>query len=221
VHSGIPRTLNRLLEEARGTHVVWLGNDDLLMPRLLSNYASLLQTWPEIVFAYGDLIRIDSHGKDIDKIAYPDYFGDRLVLSRFLLGNIVPAPGSMVNLGVVRAVGGFDNDIPYSNDYDLWVRLAATGLPFKHIGQTSCKYRWHGSNISNNTERIGSDDLKILHKMLSSYELNQICADLEWFDNPQKAESLACDRVFELLTQKKDDKAAKYWLERKKALLHT
>jgi hypothetical protein len=218
LHSGIPRTFNRILEEARGSHIVWLGNDDLLIPGLLSKYALLLQNWPEVVFSYGDLIRIDSHGEEIHKIPYPEFFGDKLLLSRFLLENVVPAPGSMANLGVMRAIGGFDNDIPYSNDYDLWVRLAATGLPFKHIGQVTCKYRWHGSNISNHTEGLSADDLKILHKMLSSYDLTQICADLNWLENPQKAESLACDRIFDLLTQKKDDIAAEYWLKRKKYL---
>ncbi len=218
-HSGIPRTVNALISQARGSHVVWMGNDDLCMPGLLAEYAMLLQTWPEIVYAYGDLIKIDSAGHEIDRWIYPDFFGDRMLLSRFLMGNVVPGPGSMANLGVMRAIGGFDNDIPFSNDYDLWARLAATGLPFKHIGRPSCKYRWHGSNISNRADALSADELKILHKMLETYDLEQISADLDWSGDRKRAEIQACERVATLLLRKHDHAAAQSWEQRRQELL--
>jgi hypothetical protein len=191
-----------------------MGNDDLFMPGLLGDYARLLQTWPEIVYAYGDLIKIDSAGKEIGYLPYSDFFGDRTLLSRFMFGNVVPGPGSMANLDVMLAVGGFDNDIPFSNDYDLWARLAATGLPFKHIGRTTCKYRWHGSNTSNRDDLLADDDLKILHKMLDTYDLSQICADLDWAIDTIRAEIKACERIVDLLNKKNDHRAAKVWDQR-------
>ena len=217
-HSGIPRTVNRVLAEARGSHVIWMGNDDLCLPGLLREYARLIQTWPEVVFAYGELIKIDSQGKNIDLLPYPDLFGDRTLLSRFLVGNVVPGPGSMANLAVMRAVGGFDNDIPFSNDYDLWARLAATGLPFKHIGRATCKYRWHGSNISNRAQGLVADELQVLQKMLATYTLKQICADLDWAHQPESAEIQACKRIAGLLTRKKDPAGALLWEQRQLAL---
>jgi hypothetical protein len=213
-HSGIPRTLNRVLIEAQGTHVVWLGNDDLLMQGILRDYSLLLQSWPEVVFAYGDLIRIDSAGSEIDRLQYTDLFGDRILLSRFLLGNMVPAPGSMANLAVMRAIGGFDNEIPDSNDYDMWVRLASTGLPFKHVGRASCKYRLHAFNSSSRVEALAADDLKVLHKMLATYDLRRIFADLEWVNDPRGSELTSCHRIVTLLTKKNDHSAADLWVQR-------
>ncbi len=217
-HSGIPRTVNRLITEARGSHVVWMGNDDLCLPGLLSDYAHLVQTWPEVVFAYGDLIKIDSAGNEIERLPYPDFFGDRMLLSRFLVGNVVPGPGSMANLAVMRAIGGFDNDIPFCNDYDMWARLSATGLAFKHIGRPTCKYRWHGSNISNRAEGLIADQLRILKKMLMTYDLPSICADLDWSLDPHRAGLQACERVIGLLIRKNDSAGAQIWERRQQAL---
>ena len=217
-HSGIPRTANRLLNEARGSHVVWMGNDDILMPGLLREYALLLQTWPEVVFAYGDLIKIDSAGNEIGLLTYSDFFGDRFLLTRFLISNVVPGPGSMTNVGVVRAIGGFDNDIPFCIDYDLWGRLSATGLPFKHIGRPTCKYRMHNSNISNRTDDLVVDELYILKKMLSSFDLAQICADFDWANDPKRAEVQACERIVTLLSRKNDLASSQLWEKRKQTM---
>jgi len=217
-HSGIARTVNRLLDDARGSHVVWMGNDDLCMPGLLRDYARLLQTWPEVVFAYGDLIKINSSGEEIGRIHYQDSFGDRILISRFLLGNAVPGPGSMANLAVMRAIGGFDNDIPFSNDYDMWVRLAATGLPFKHMERYTCKYRWHESNVSHRADLLAVDDLKILRKMLGSFDLRRICADLNWANDPKRSEIMACERIVALFVRKNDYGTALLWQQRQQAL---
>ena len=217
-HSGIPRTVNMLLDVAKGSHVVWMGNDDLCLPGLLADYSKLLQTWPEIVYAYGDLIKIDSDGREVEHMPYSDYFGDRTLLSRFLISNVVPGPGSMANLAVMRSVGGFDNEVPFCNDYDLWARLASTGLPFKHIGRATCKYRWHGSNISQLADKLALDELQILHKMLATYDLSEICADLYLTKDPKTAEILACERVVSLLKQRNDVSSAHLWHLRQLAL---
>jgi glycosyltransferase involved in cell wall biosynthesis len=197
-HSGIPTTLNILLSEARGSHILWLGNDDILIEGIVNKYAALLSIWPEISFAYGDLQTIDEEGEHIDILRYPDYFGDRLLLSRFLFGNLVPGPGSIANKEIMQAVGGFDNDIPYSNDYDMWVRLAATGLPFKHIGSVTCKYRRHRNNVSNQKEKLKADDLKVFKKMLARYDVPSLCADIDWSKLGAGAMELANQRISEL-----------------------
>jgi hypothetical protein len=134
------------------------------------------------------------------------------------MGNVVPAPGSMANLEIMRKVGGFDENIPYSNDYDLWVRLAATGLPFKHVERYTCKYRWHQSNVSHRADMLAVDDLKILNKMIGTYEIRQLCADLDWNTNARRAEIQACERIYALLSRKNDQEAARSWEYRRNLL---
>jgi hypothetical protein len=100
----------------------------------------------------------------------------------------------------------------------MWARLSATGLAFKHIGRPTCKYRWHGSNISNRAEGLIADQLRILKKMLMTYDLPSICADLDWSLDPHRAGLQACERVIGLLIRKNDSAGAQIWERRQQAL---
>ena len=71
------------------------------------------------------------------------------ILEHLIRGNfILSASLVMLRRSAFDAAGGFDASQPHwSDDYDLWMRIAARG-PFLYQIETLAGYRRHGSNTS-------------------------------------------------------------------------
>jgi hypothetical protein len=58
-----------------------------------------------------------------------------------------PQSTAIARREVLEAVGGYDVSYLYSQDYDLWLRLAESG-PFVCTDRLTGSYRWHDAQIS-------------------------------------------------------------------------
>jgi len=204
-NSGIPKSRNRLLEEAQGDYILWLDSDDALTPDVVVRHMAFAAAWPEVAMFYAGLIRFDSEsGQVIEELPYKNYFGDPLLLSRLFIANQLPMPGSMVKRSVMLALGGFDESLSAAEDYDLWARIVGKNLSVMHIGGFSCYYRWHYNNISHQTEKTRKGEITVLRKLLNTHDLGKLCADLDWKNNFGPAKIMATERVGALFRQKDD-----------------
>ncbi|WP_424195630.1 glycosyltransferase [Ampullimonas aquatilis] len=217
-HSGLAATRNRALAEAQGNYIVWHDSDDVLLPNVLSDYAQLVANWPEVAVAYGDLIQMDRAGQLGQTLRYDNHAGNGHLLARLFIQNALPMPGTLVKTAVMRDLGGFDENIAASIDYDLWLRIAAHKLMFLHLGRPVAHYRWHGGNASFKADSVKQEDLYILHKALGQIEVKKLCSDLDW-KHPLSAEVSAYGRVAQLLEQRGDANAAKAWREHARSML--
>lgn len=123
----LPGARNAGAAMATGAWLAFLDDDDVWSPEKLrvqiDAARALGRAWVygRAVVTDGDLRMIEE-----DPFPNPDELGQLL-----LQGNWIPGGGSnvIVERGVFRRAGGFDEELRFFEDWDLWLRLLDTGLP--------------------------------------------------------------------------------------------
>jgi glycosyltransferase involved in cell wall biosynthesis len=135
---------NRGLAEARAPFVMFLDDDDWLLPGALGALASRLDAHPEAVAAVGarrvwfteeGYQRRDSH---------PHRLRVRPILDDLLLEWSAVSGQNLYRTRLVREVGGYDETLVSCEDRDLWLRLAVLG-PVVLCPETVMTYRVHAA----------------------------------------------------------------------------
>jgi GT2 family glycosyltransferase len=124
---------NRGLHEARGRAVIFLDQDDVWHPDMLARQLARLDAdpslgaavcrylhwWPQRgAYAAAEGLWGDDPGPGID----PEFSG--WVYHQFLFDCWALTSGTLLRRDVVVAAGGFDESLPFSEDWDLWLRLS-------------------------------------------------------------------------------------------------
>jgi GT2 family glycosyltransferase len=114
---------NRSLERARGEAIVWLADDDLLMPDHLERLGALWDTGRyDLVHGSGVLIHPDDSlewfGTDWSVPAHRE---------ELELRNTNPMASVALRVELAQAIGGWDARVPRMADWDLWKRAFAAG----------------------------------------------------------------------------------------------
>jgi glycosyltransferase involved in cell wall biosynthesis len=172
---------NAGLERARGPLVCLLDSDDLWLPRYLETMAAALTRDREAALAYTDAWRLDDGTRRIHRRtimaqqrppAEPPRDPDRLV-AELLERNFVYTSAT-VRRAVLEDVGGF-RTLTRSEDYELWLRIAASGRHFVPAGAVLAVYRDRpGSRIHDPAAMIRGR-AEIYRAVLDSYELSPAC----------------------------------------------
>jgi glycosyltransferase involved in cell wall biosynthesis len=138
---GAAHPRNLAIARARAPYIAFLDADDLLKPGKLGAAADALDAHPEAGFAFGEFEHIDAEGRLLESFVVRDKLAacplaltplgedwsliPQTELARgFLYRNFISPSGVMVRRSVLDAVGGFDESLRYSEDLDLWFRLA-------------------------------------------------------------------------------------------------
>ena len=116
---------------AQGAWIALLDDDDLFLPHHLATLGTALAKTPaELAHAACRLLRPDREeviGSPVDRAA-------------LLLANSIPTCATLVSRAAILAVGGFDEELPFLEDWDLWIRLAQRS-PFVFVDQVTSVYR--------------------------------------------------------------------------------
>jgi glycosyltransferase involved in cell wall biosynthesis len=125
---------NRALGVAQGELVSFLDGDDVWLPGKLRAQVSYLSNHPATTLLYGNwsVWHPDSAGQWPDPLRFADAYdensvdesGSGWIYTRLLLDSIVCTITAMMPTELLRAVGGFDEELRIGEDYDLWLRLS-------------------------------------------------------------------------------------------------
>jgi glycosyltransferase involved in cell wall biosynthesis len=185
--SGRPsRPRNVGIARARAPYVAFLDADDLIKPDKLSAAVNALDRQPEAGFAFADFERIDERGTLLRKSAIADFpmfhtltsvpVGDnwhlipQADLARGLLyENFIGTSGVVLRKHLLTEIGPFDESTVYSEDRDLWFRLAhrCGALYWNHVGHS---YRDRPGNLTGGPEaRNARDRITVLQREKSRW----------------------------------------------------
>ena len=142
-NSGIEGASNFGFQRARGNYVVRVDADDRLLPNFLHHMQAHLTN--EFGFFYSDYVVINADGKDIEEIALPEFDPAEIRMRGDFL-----ATGTLYSAKTLEDFGYYSTEIKNGGleNYELILRLIATGIVGKHISNRLFCYRRHSLNIS-------------------------------------------------------------------------
>ncbi len=151
-HRGAAAALNRAISLARGEWVAWLSADDRFLPRKLEVEMAQVErerpALPDLGLVYSDFYSTDEDGNILRRERPPTY-PDRQAWFDALVGSgcLINGSTTLILREAFDRVGPFDESLPQSHDYDMWIRLARA-YDFSHIPEPLVYYRVHPRRLS-------------------------------------------------------------------------
>jgi glycosyltransferase involved in cell wall biosynthesis len=144
---GLTVSLNEALSAARGRFVARMDADDTAMHERFERQMAYLESHPECAAIGSWMLLVDPDG---DPVGYSKPPEDHEAIDRYNLiwgGGGIPHPSAMMRLDAVRRVGCYREELPVSQDGDLFLRLAEIGR-LANLPAILLRYRLHASSVS-------------------------------------------------------------------------
>jgi GT2 family glycosyltransferase len=133
-NSGIAVASNTAARLATGTFLALLDHDDVLTPHALLEMALRLEQTPEADLLYSDEDKLTMAGEFVQPFYKPDFSPELLLAQNYL------CHFSAIRTSVFWDVGGFQEGIDGSQDFDLFLRVTEVARSVEHIPKIL--YHW-------------------------------------------------------------------------------
>lgn len=193
---GRPFARNTVVENLRSSHLMWLDDDDALLPQAIESHASVLRELPETDILYGNLVMCNERLNPVYELRKTPLTPDSL-LETFLKTNPVPNGGTVISQSTFEVVGTYDEYYQRGQDYDFFARAASKRMLFVHNNDFICLYRNHpGSTASKIQYR---KHLKyrsaVIRSLVSRHTLTELYPNNPWSQNPELALLVSCQAL--------------------------
>ena len=141
---GLSRNFNTCLQRARGRLVHVLHGDDGVRPGFYEQMQRALSDNASAGAAFCRYISMDEcgHWLSIAKLERQDTGVLDAWLKKIATGQRLQTPCMVVRREVYESLGGFDHRLSYSEDWEMWVRIAAS-YPVAYTPEPLALYRVH------------------------------------------------------------------------------
>jgi glycosyltransferase involved in cell wall biosynthesis len=160
---GVVDAVNKGLKMTRGDIIAIQSSDDVYLPGAISAAVEVLSKNGEVMLAYGDVELIDERSNCIGKDVQGP-FDLKSYLGRF---SYIPQPSAFFRAEMIRAVGGWREEVSYAADADFWLRIAASQVVSK-LGRVLGRYRYHSEQRDVQSARIARDWERMVIDLLSA-----------------------------------------------------
>lgn len=150
------------INTATGDILAFLDADDYWETDHIERVVGLLDRYPQAAVAFSRERRVGEW-----KGEHPKVLPDERPVDAFwalLRQNLIPQMGVAVRREAIAEVGGYDPALRYSEDYDLWLRLARRH-PFVCTHAVTCNHRGHGGQLSRKAALLARSATEVRHRV--------------------------------------------------------
>lgn len=163
---------NRAVAMARASHVAMLHQDDLWLPDRLTALLRVLDAEPDVGLLLTAATIIDDKGRTLGQWRCPlagrDSWDGASVLERLLVQNFVALPSVLMRRDLWQQVGGLDESLWYTPDWDLYIKAALCGR-VRYIAEPTVAFRIHGGSQTMLGSRTPADFLAQMEIVIGRY----------------------------------------------------
>ena len=166
---GLSAARNTGIRKSTAPYIAFLDADDLWQAHKLDTqlqlFLSSIDTKLGVVYTGYSLISESSAPLSANtRLVAPKVRGD--VYQALLRGNFISGSGSsvLIKREVLDAVGGFDEKLHASEDWDMWLRIARR-FHFDFVDKPLVAIRVHAKNMQKDRLRMLSAELMMLNKL--------------------------------------------------------
>ena len=123
---------NYALSVASAEYVCFLHQDDLWLESRLSRMKKIIEEYPKVNLFLHSSLFIDSQEKPLGLWQcplpkYPQVVESSLAIERLLIQNFIAIAAPIFKRDIALQVGGLDETLWYTADWDFWLKIAASG----------------------------------------------------------------------------------------------
>lgn len=146
-----PAKTNFGVSVARANYICMLHQDDLWLPGRAAAVRAWIESAPKAPLHLAPSAIIDRSGRTLGVWRCPlptnGELPSVLVTERLLVQNFVATPAPVFRKDAWLACGGLDEKLWYTADWDIWLKLAASGPVYYHDSVTT-GFRIHGGSLT-------------------------------------------------------------------------
>jgi GT2 family glycosyltransferase len=152
-NQGVSTARNFGIHAASGAWILFLDGDDIADQSLLAKQLNRVRQladegYSDVILVHSAYQQIDASGKTMNGITRWKQVLPQEVFGYFLLRNhIITTSGVLARKEPLVQTGGFNPELHYAEDWDLWLRLAQKG-GFGYVDEPLVFVRRHGHNTS-------------------------------------------------------------------------
>jgi len=169
-NAGPSAARNHGVREAKGEWIAFLDSDDCWEPDHLESLIKHAQLHADAALIYCGKKIVDENGIRLERYRNQTQFPSGWIFSDLLFSNYVSSCSLvLVKRSIVLEVGGFNTTIRNSEDYHLWLRIAAIA-PIIGVPSYTVNYRIHDSNLTLQTMAQLSGHMTALYHAASLFD---------------------------------------------------
>jgi glycosyltransferase involved in cell wall biosynthesis len=139
------------VELAASEYCCILHQDDLWLPGRIESVRRWIAAAPDAVLHLAPSRLIDRNGRNVGCWTCPlpaeDVLGSQFILQRLLVQNFVSVPAPVFRRSAWLECGGMDEQLWYTPDWDIWLKLSSSG-PVVYHDEATTAFRLHGSSLT-------------------------------------------------------------------------
>ncbi len=173
-NKGLPAARNTGIRASQSDYIAFLDADDLWMPEKLELQVGLMDKRQDVSLVYSNVFILDETGGK-RKVTYSwSQDVSKNPLKELLLSCPIPVLTVLIRRQAIEKCGLFDETLTYSEDWDMWLRLALDrSNRFVIINKHLAQYRIHGTGTyslynPSSLERDKKNSIIILNKIFGS-----------------------------------------------------
>ncbi len=176
-NGGTPSAYNLGISAATGRYIAFIEQDDIWMPKKLSQQIEFLDKHTSFGMVYSPvyLLREEITSKQSD-INHQDMEGEYGFKEFFIKNRILNCSSVLLKREAIQKAGMFRTDLKLAFDYDLWLRVSAH-FKIRNLGVPMVKYRIHEDNLSKDDDELAAAEgqlYSLLHWISDKEKINEV-----------------------------------------------